>query len=137
MWYNEIMISKENTNELSPEKLKVLMFDYDKAQEMIRHYENLSWQVGAIIFAGLFVMIGAAIVKKPIEKDNTILLFVIVMTLLVDLFWFLWYQRNRILITKNWKDLETLNCSFPIYANFLILFMTTDHSGPSQLGNHF
>lgn len=104
--------------QLSPAQIKRLMFDYDKAQEMIRHYEQLFWQVGAILLAGLFVMMGIISDNKYFVKEPYRLLPVIAITLLIDLFWFLWYQRNRILVLGRFQRLRDIENLVPELRNY-------------------
>ena len=86
-----------------------LMFDYERAYGMIQHYEQLNWQVGSVLFAGIFLMIGLSLEKLLTNLE--LIPFVVLAVIAVDLFWFLWYQRNILLIysrSRRMKEIERI-----------------------------
>ncbi len=68
---------------------------------MIRHYETLFWQVGAIVVAGLFIGLSNYNLHDVDQFATTIPL-----TLLVLSFWFLWHLRTRALILPRFRRLR-------------------------------
>ena len=80
-----------------------LLFDYERAQEMIRHYETLFWQVGAIVVAGLFIGLSNNNLHDVDQFGATIL-----PTLLVLSFWFLWHIRTRALVLSRFRRLREI-----------------------------
>ncbi len=104
--------------EVSSEKFERLKFDYDKAQEMIRHYEQTFWQVGAILLAGLFIMMGIVTTDSFFQDKSHTLIPVIAITLFIDLFWFLWYNRNRIIILDRFERLRDIENVVPELCNY-------------------
>ena len=68
------------------------MAEYAAAHDAYLHYDNFSWQVGAVIVVGVFVFWGLLIDKQP---DAGVLL---VANLLISLFmsiWLLYTEHNR------------------------------------------
>jgi uncharacterized membrane protein YfcA len=87
------------------ESKNLLLFDYERALEMIKHYETLHWQVGAILIAGLFIGLMSFAKWKATLENLDKFPAVIFITLIVVLFWFLWYQRTRVLVLPRFRRL--------------------------------
>jgi hypothetical protein len=77
-------------------------FEYEMAQDMLKHYDTLNWQIGSILIAGVLLLTGLAINKEvielmrrslsvgiPIAFGIPILSFVILRT------WLAWFSRHR------------------------------------------
>jgi hypothetical protein len=98
-----MLINPQEPEDIDPTRL---LFDYERAQEMVRHYETLFWQVGAIVVAGLFVGLSNFNLQTSVDVDQAARL--IGLTLLVLSFWFFWYQRTRALVLPRFRRLREI-----------------------------
>lgn len=47
--------------------MELKKFEYKMAQDMLKHYDTLNWQIGSILIAGVLLLTGLAINKEVIE----------------------------------------------------------------------
>jgi len=47
--------------------LQVKTFEYEMAQDMLKHYDSLNWQIGSILIAGVVILTGVVINKDVVE----------------------------------------------------------------------
>jgi len=77
-------------------------FEYQMAQEMLRHYDSLNWQIGSILIAGTLVLTGLIFNKDTVRllyerfwPTVASLLTANLVSYLVLLIWLLWFRRHR------------------------------------------
>ena len=77
-------------------------FEYQMAQEMLRHYDSLNWQIGSILIAGTLVLTGLIFNKDTVRllyerfwPTIATLLTANLVSYLVLLTWLLWFRRHR------------------------------------------
>jgi len=46
---------------MKEDKMANLRFEYQMAQDMLRHYDNLNWLIGTILIGGILAMTGLLI----------------------------------------------------------------------------
>lgn len=71
----------------SGELMKLLLTDYQEASIYYRHFDNLKWTLGIILFSALFVIFGAVMNLKEISFAFVVLCGVISILLMV--MWFI------------------------------------------------
>ncbi len=77
-------------------------FEYQMAQEMLRHYDSLNWQIGSILIAGTLVLTGLIFNRDTVrllyERFWPTLATLIIANLVSYLVlgtWLLWFHRHR------------------------------------------
>lgn len=77
-------------------------FEYQMAQEMLRHYDSLNWQIGSILIAGTLVLTALVFNKDTVKLLHdvyypavAILLTATVLSAFVLGNWLLWFRRHR------------------------------------------
>jgi hypothetical protein len=87
---------------MTPEQLEVRKLEYTAAQEMLKHYDTLNWQIGSILIAGVLVMTGLVVNKDTIELMQAspyaawaIMAGIPCTSLLILGSWWLWFRRHR------------------------------------------
>lgn len=77
-------------------------FEYQMAQEMLRHYDSLNWQIGAILIAGTLVLTALvfkgdalALLNQSFWPTVSVLLVAPFISFLVLSCWALWFRRHR------------------------------------------
>ncbi|WP_162042482.1 hypothetical protein [Undibacterium sp. YM2] len=108
-------------NEFEKKKL-----EYSAAQEMLRHYDSLSWQIGSILIAAVFLLTGLVLRKESVAliQDKGLYSFAIVVglplfSLFVLLCWLLWYLRCRHLYNLRSETLHRLEIELGFYHHLL------------------
>ena len=122
---------------ITADEIERLKFDYSKAIEMIQHYEKLFWQVGAILIAGLFIMMGIVSKEQVYVEAPQILIPVIAFTLLIDLFWFLWYTRNRIVVLNRFERLRDIEDIIPEICNYSYCLYDEENRFKTSIKDNF
>jgi len=79
-------------------------FEYQMAQEMLRHYDALNWQIGSILIAAVLILTGFAVNKDIIDLAKkspglhwTLNLGIPFISLFVLFTWLLWFRWHRML----------------------------------------
>lgn len=68
----------------------ILLFEYNKTQEMLRHYDNLNWNIGSILVGSNIIALGMLS-----SQINTGILFGAALAGSFSLFaWILWFLRH-------------------------------------------
>ncbi|MGB8510157.1 MAG: hypothetical protein WCD76_17390 [Pyrinomonadaceae bacterium] len=87
---------------LTPEQRQSLMLEYKAAQDMLKHYDSLNWQIGSILIAGVTVLTGLVINKDTIMlmRANKPLGFsiaagVVFFSGVILYTWLQWFTRHR------------------------------------------
>ncbi|MFZ6781154.1 hypothetical protein ACO0LD_30335 [Undibacterium sp. Ji83W] len=118
-------------NEFEKKKL-----EYSAAQEMLRHYDSLSWQIGSILIAAVFLLTGLVLRKEAIDliQSKEFYSFAIVVglpvfSLFVLLCWLLWYLRCRHLYNLRSETLHRLEIELGFYHHLLAV------EGHSKVGD--
>jgi hypothetical protein len=86
-WYKEITI-------LETDDPKQLRFLYDKAQNMLIHYDNLNWQIGSILVGSNLVAMSFSI---QLGYDSILVLGLAISGMLSQLLWLLFFLRHMAL----------------------------------------
>lgn len=87
--------------ELPEDRRELLRFEYERAQDMLKHYDTLSWQTGNIFIAGILVFTGLAFGKDGGEvlkqgwRSLILVLTIPIVSLTILLFWAYWFKRHR------------------------------------------
>ena len=97
-------------------------FEYQMAQEMLRHYDALNWQIGSILIAGVVVLTGFVInkdiielAKKSFEVRWMLNLGIPFLSLFVLGNWLLWFRRHRFLYNFRNEVLHRLEIQLGMY----------------------
>lgn len=43
---------------MKPNELEIKKLEYTAAQDMLKHYDTLNWQIGSVLIAGVVVLTG-------------------------------------------------------------------------------
>jgi hypothetical protein len=96
--------------------------EYSAAQEMLRHYDSLNWQIGAILIAATIVLTGLVLRKEVIDliQGKGILSWGVAIgipafSLFVLKVWLLWFRRHRDLYNFRNETLHRLEISLGLY----------------------
>ena len=79
-----------------------LLTEYEFTQQMAIHYDQINWQIGSIIFAGIFV--GMGIIGTNIDSYIPM----IIISFLILLTWNLFYKRHKHIQNKKFERLQQL-----------------------------
>lgn len=86
-WYKEAV-------KLETDDPKQLRFLYDKAQNMLTHYDNLNWQIGSILVGSNLVAMSFSL---QLGRDSILVLALAVSGMLSQLLWLLFFLRHMAL----------------------------------------
>lgn len=87
--------------ELSEARRDLLKFEYQQAQDMLKHYDTLTWQTGNIFIAAIAVLTGLIFSKDGtdvLEKGWRSLIVVAgvpSISFVILSFWAFWFRRHR------------------------------------------
>ena len=87
-WYKDLRISE------SMLKKQNWRFLYEKAQEMLIHYDNLNWQIGSILVGSSLVSMGLSLQKGA---DSTLTLVLALAGMISSFAWIFWFTRHMAL----------------------------------------
>jgi len=97
-------------------------FEYEMAQQMLRHYDALNWQIGGILIAAVSIMTGFVLNGEFLSnaKESQALCYVItigfpVFSLFVLIVWILWFRRHRDLYNLRNEVLYRLEVQLGMY----------------------
>lgn len=89
-------------NELADLNWERDKLEYQMAQEMLRHYDSLNWQIGSILIAGTVVLTGLLFNKDTIHLLYERFWATVVALLVANAIsygvlgiWLLWFRRHR------------------------------------------
>jgi hypothetical protein len=106
---------------------QLLMFEYERAQEMLIHSDSLIWQIGSILIAGTLVLTGLALNKDTLEllgKGWRSLLAVIgvpTISFLTLKIWLLWARRHRSFYNFREQVLQRIEFELQFYHFLRVL----------------
>lgn len=96
-------------------RLEIKKFEYEMAQEMLKHYDSLNWQIGSILIAGVLVLTGLAIDKDLVDLMRlslpiglVIALGVPALSLIILGAWWFWFHRHRQLYNYRNEVLQSI-----------------------------
>lgn len=96
--------------------------EYTVAQEMLRHYDALNWQIGAILVAATIVLTGLVLQKEVIDLIQSrgmlgwlIVLGIPAFSLFILTIWQLWFRRHRDLYNFRNETLHRLEIDLGLY----------------------
>lgn len=96
--------------------------EYQAAQDMLKHYDTLNWQIGSILIAGVIVLTGLVVNKDTVammqESRGTafILTFAIpILSWLVLISWWTWFRRHRDLYNLRNEVLHRIEMDLNMY----------------------
>jgi hypothetical protein len=114
--------------------------EYVAAQEMLRHYDSLNWQIGSILIAGVIVLTGLVVNKDIVVTMQqshmtawTLILSIPVFSAFVLITWWLWFRRHRDLYNLRNEVLHRLERELGMY-HFLRVVEADPKSKP-DVGN--
>lgn len=106
-----------DTQEFETKKL-----EYQMAQEMLRHYDALNWQIGSIFIAAVLILTGFAVNKDIIDLAKksqgfrwTWTIGIPFLSWFVLYTWFLWFRRHRSLYNVRNEVLHRLEMQLGMY----------------------
>ena len=116
---------------------KEKLFEYQAAQEMLRHYDSINWQIGSILIAATLVLTGLTFQKDVIViirgcdiASWIIVISVPILSLSVFAIWVLWFRRHRDLYNFRNETLHRLELELGFY-HYLRVIETA--LGPDKL----
>ena len=96
--------------------------EYQSAQDMLKHYDNLNWHIGSILIAATLILSGMSLNKDTIEiitaagTRGLIISFAIPSISFFVLFiWFLWFRRHRVLYNFRNETIHRLEQQLGMY----------------------
>jgi len=96
--------------------------EYGAAQEMLRHYDSLNWQIGAVLIAATIVLTGLVLRKEVIDliQATGLLSWLVVggipaFSLFILVVWLLWFRRHRDLYNFRNETLHRLEIDLGLY----------------------
>lgn len=102
--------------------------EYSAAQEMLRHYDSLNWQIGAILIAATIVLTGLVLREEVIDliQRNGVLSWLVVFGIPAFSFfilqvWRLWFGRHRDLYNFRNETLHRLEIDLGLFHYLRVL----------------
>jgi hypothetical protein len=99
-----------------------LRFEYEMAQGMLTHYDNLNWQIGSILIAGVLVFTGLVINKDLFDVMGQHRALGVVLAVGIPLLsytvlgiWRLWFQRHMHLYNLRNETLQRIELKLGMY----------------------
>ena len=96
--------------------------EYEMAQEMLRHYDALNWQIGGILIAAVIIMTGFVLNDSFLAKAGTSPRLCCVtaiglpaFSLFILMVWMLWFRRHRDLYNLRNEVLYRLETQLEMY----------------------
>ena len=103
------------------------MFEYQMAQEMLRHYDNLNWLIGTILIGGTLVLTGIVIssIDKVYSEEHMyasliISLGVPALTFVILKLWIAWFDRHRSLYNKRCETMHRIEEQLGLFHWLLV-----------------
>ena len=112
----------------TPEETSVKLAEYSAAQEMLRHYDTLNWQIGAILVAATTILTGLALQSEVIKllKSNNHFSVAVVLGLPFFSFiilqtWRRWFQRHRQLYNLRNETMHRIELELGMYHHLRVV----------------
>ncbi|MDX6444984.1 MAG: hypothetical protein QOH71_2058 [Blastocatellia bacterium] len=103
-------------------------FEYEMAQDMLKHYDTLNWQIGSVLIAGVLIFTGLVINKDIIELmrshsnvGKAIGFGVPALSLLILAIWLMWFRRHRDLYNCRNEVLHRIESREHMYHYLLVV----------------
>jgi hypothetical protein len=118
--------------------------EYNAAQEMLRHYDTLNWQIGSILIGAITVFTGLVLQDKVIElvKESGVGSWFLVLgipafSFFVLLIWFLWFRRHRDLYNFRNETIHRLELDLHMYHYLRVIetVLTEQRDAARDRGN--
>jgi hypothetical protein len=113
--------------EMGNQEFEAKKLEYQMAQEMLRHYDALNWQIGSILIAAVVILSGFAINKDVIELAKRgpgvrwmLILSLPSLSLFVLGVWLLWFRRHRFLYNLRNEVLHRLESQLGMYHHLRV-----------------
>lgn len=76
------------------------MREYERTQDMIKHYDNLNLHFGIVVQTSVFILVGFAfgLLGKDNENFKSLFPFVVILVALLHVWYFTWFSRHRTII---------------------------------------
>lgn len=111
--------------------------EYEMAQEMLRHYDSLNWQIGSILCAAALVLTGLALNKDLIELARSswhlrlsITCGIPLLSIFVLGAWLFWFRRHRAMYNLRSEVLHRLEIQLGMFHH--LLSAVSDGRGDSK-----
>lgn len=108
--------------EMGAQEFEKKKFEYQMAQEMLRHYDALNWQIGSIFIAAVLILTGFAVNKDIIDLAKkshglrwTLIIGIPLISWFVLFTWLLWFRRHRSLYNFRNEVLHRLEMQLGMY----------------------
>jgi hypothetical protein len=105
-----------------PRDLEVKKLEYSAAQDMLKHYDTLNWQIGSILIAGVVVLTGLVVNKDTAELmrcsrevARVLTSGIPGMSLMIMGAWCLWFHRHRDLYNFRNETLHRIEAQLGMY----------------------
>ena len=96
--------------------------EYTSAQDMLKHYDSLNWQIGSILVAATVVLTGLvlnddalALLRGTTRASQIVAFGVPAFSLFILSIWFLWFRRHRALYNFRNETLHRLELNLGMY----------------------
>ena len=111
---------------MTPEEINIKTVEYQMAQEMLRHYDSLNWQIGSILIAAVLVLTGFTLNKDIIvlAQTSTNIRFTITIgiptfSLFILGIWLLWFRRHRNMYNFRNEVMQRIEFQLGMYHHLL------------------
>lgn len=112
---------------MEPQEFEKKKFEYQMAQEMLRHYDALNWQIGLILIASVLILTGFSLnpdtielAKKSVEVRRMLSLGIPALSLFVLGIWLLWFRRHRTLYNFRNEVIHRLELQLGMYHHLRV-----------------
>ncbi len=124
---------------MDPTDFEKKKLEYNAAQEMLRHYDSLNWQIGAILIAATIVLTGLVLRKEVIDliQSKGLLSWLVTFgipafSLFILTVWQLWFRRHRDLYNFRNETLHRLEIELGLYHYLRIIEVKFSHTQDSE-----
>jgi hypothetical protein len=105
-----------------PVDVQVKLAEYERAQEMLRHYDALNWQIGAVFISANAIVLALLANRDLLELFDGQLALGILAAALLSAFsgsllvaWWLWFRRHRDLYNFRNETLHRIEQDLGMY----------------------
>lgn len=109
------------TVHLDDDVLRVRLFEYERAEAMLRHYDTLNWQIGSILVAATAVVFGFSLDGVAASSPIVVVFLVPLFSFLLLGFWFHWYKRHASLYNFRNEVMHRVEFQFGMYNALRVL----------------
>src|SRR5206468_543937 len=123
------------TSDYTPDEVQVKLAEYAAAQEMLRHYDTLNWQIGSILIganallfgfvAGILGRVGwfGLLVAAAVAGFSAFLLHT----------WWLWFERHMTLYNFRHETMQRIELQLGMYHHLRVVEAGGDVPNPAAL----